>query len=154
MGYKRVDPTVYVVVWDADSIVKVGYSERQRWRKFALRGARVAELVPFRHFSVAMSAELEAHEFLWPKVPLAFDSASEAVDHLGPDGGGWCETYRLRPEHASALRTCIAQLHARAYAEARCTNERDERNGLTHEVVTPLLDIFPVRYAHASRKAL
>lgn len=137
MGYKRVDPTVYVVIWDADSIVKVGYSERQRWRKFAIRGARVAELVTFQHFSAAMSAELEAHRFLWAKVPLAFASASDAASHLGPDGGGWCETYHLGPEHADALQACIAQLHASAYAEARCTNEQNEHNELTHEVVSP-----------------
>ncbi|AVP67335.1 hypothetical protein [Prescottella equi] len=93
MGYKKTAPTIYVVAWAADRIVKVGYSDRQRWRPFVLRGAEVVDLIEFESVTDAFDFESWAHGALLRLCERAFSSAADAAKYLGNAGGGWKECY-------------------------------------------------------------
>jgi hypothetical protein len=151
MGYKPVDPTVYVVSWDADRVVKVGYSDRQRWRPFVIRGGRLVSLTSFDAFMDASNLEQDVHAVLRRHFRGAFGSARDAVPYLGSGGSGYLECYRMHPRHADALLSRIAK----SDATPPCTNERTGRTYvLTNGVVPSSGDIFPVRYAHTRPKAI
>ena len=95
--YSRTKPTVYIVHWPERNVIKCGYSERQRWRPFVLRGALVVDLIEFDTSSDAFEFESVVHEVLSQTCQSAFNSADEAVDLLGGRGGGHCECFVLPP---------------------------------------------------------
>lgn len=101
-GWARTAPTTYFVAWP-DGVFKVGYSERQRWRRFLLRGARVARLVPFADFRDAFALEEQALAVLRRYAPDAFDMSVAAEGHLGCRGGGWLECVQLMPEQCDRI---------------------------------------------------
>ena len=87
---------VYTVQWP-DGVTKIGYaSARYRWRKFVCRGAELAQLVRFDSCQEALEYENRAQESLSHNFPKAFKNRHEAKFHLGCDGGGWTECYRIQ----------------------------------------------------------
>lgn len=98
MGYKRTEPTVYIVHWPEIGVVKAGYSCNQRWRAFALRGATVVDLVPCEDSTDAFALEHVVEEALRRECrKRAFTSADDAAPYLGNRGGGWLECWKLPP---------------------------------------------------------
>lgn len=95
-GYKRHNATVYIVEWP-DGVVKAGWTERQRWRKFVLLGATVLELYEFPSFTEAFAFESAAHQWLRANGELAFSTLEESREYVGPDGGGYAECFRIAP---------------------------------------------------------
>lgn len=91
-GWKRTLPLVYVVSWDDAGIVKIGYSTRQRWRRFTLRGARLLALFP--DDEGRGMGESAFHAAALQVAPPAFRLGPEATPYLG-DPGGYLECYRL-----------------------------------------------------------
>jgi hypothetical protein len=78
----------YVVAWP-DGIVKAGYSQNpSRWRGFIARGANLLALSEIK-------TESEYRGIIEEFGELAFDHATEAVEHLGSGSGGWTECYRI-----------------------------------------------------------
>lgn len=95
MGYKRTTHTIYAVAWPEINVLKVGYSENQRWRPFLLRGGEVVQLSEFDDVVSAFSFESVCHRALRRICRTAFESATPAVPFLGAAGGGWSECYRI-----------------------------------------------------------
>lgn len=95
MSYKRTVHTTYLVHWPDTNILKVGYSQCQRWRPFVLRGAVIVDLIEFPDSTGAFEMETVIQEALDRVIPRAYTSAEQAVDALGGRGGGWKECYRL-----------------------------------------------------------
>lgn len=95
-GYKKHNPTTYVVQWP-DGVVKVGYSEKQRWRKFVLLGATVVALYEFDSHVPAFAAETWGQDWLRAHGELAFPTIGDSRLHVGPDGGGYCECFVIHP---------------------------------------------------------
>jgi hypothetical protein len=126
-GWKRTNPMVYFVSWDDAGIIKVGSSERQRWRRFALRGARIVELVERDY-----GHESECHAWLRGTYPLAFSTGAEAVPYLG-DGDGYLECYRITPGDADAVR---AQLHRHMVMHCECNPCRNARTDVRTDLRT------------------
>lgn len=139
MGYKHTAPSCYIVSWDDDRIVKVGYSHCQRWRKFALRGARVLRVIAFDSSTEAFAAETTLDRYLRDRLPAAFGSSAESIPYMGSDGGGWAECFRFDAD-STAVDECvrIADALTSRTALGLCTHEL-VRTGLT-EMVSPLVD--------------
>jgi hypothetical protein len=120
-GYKKHAPTVYVVTWEHGTIVKVGYSTKQRWRAFALLGGDVRAL----HTPVdAFAMESAALDWLRDRAPYAFGSSEESAPYLGPDGGGYAECFRATPDLVEELlATCssICSGNAQASCSGTCS---------------------------------
>ena len=97
MGYTSTrDNYVYVVAWDADRIIKIGSTTKQRWRSFLIRGGRLVWLgleggVRFDTYPGEMDWQRAALEF----ADYAFGDRAAAQPYLGSGGGGWLECYRL-----------------------------------------------------------
>lgn len=101
MSRKRVAPSVYAVAWDAEQVVKIGFSEYQRWRHFIGRGGRVIAVKTFADVISALVAEETCHDLLRSlSYPCPFRSAVESVPYMGSGGGGWRECYRMSAEKA------------------------------------------------------
>ena len=84
--------TVYVVLWPAENIVKVGRTVLpSRVRKFEIRGAKVLRLIHDVHErdESALLAALRDHG------RRAFDSWQDSVPYLGAGGTGFSECYRV-----------------------------------------------------------
>lgn len=95
MGYKATKPTVYIVQWPGENLVKVGFSCNQRWRPFVLRGAAVVDLVEFDSAVDAFDFETLVLRGFAKIGSRAFTCADDATPYLGSGGGGWLECYRL-----------------------------------------------------------
>ncbi len=122
-GYKRHDPTVYVVIWDNIHVVKVGFTTKQRWRKFVLRGARLIALYTFEKSHDAFQLEEVGDAWLRANGSgYAFDSTADAAPYLGPDGGGYLECFRLEPELLESLLKHMLK-HASAHGAKHCLEE-------------------------------
>ena len=93
---KRGDTVLYLVSWDDDGIVKVGISNRRRWRSFP--NARLVLALPFA--GAIACYDLEAafhHQRPWPR---AFASGAAAMPYLGGRGHGYLECYRTTADDA------------------------------------------------------
>jgi hypothetical protein len=127
VGYKRTAHTVYVVYWPEERLLKVGYSERQRWKPFVARGAEVLALKQFSSYDAASFYEHTCHKIMRQVCPRPFTSAHQARQYLGSDGGGYRECYRMlgamHPHYASALLTHHASAWVGAYAEENRTEQ-------------------------------
>lgn len=106
-GYKRHDPTVYIMRWP-DQVLKVGYSANQRWRKHIFNGGEVLALFVYPTSTEAFAFETAGHEFLRASAGNAFAGRGDAIDHLGPDCDGWAECFRGSEACAQAL---LAYMH-------------------------------------------
>lgn len=111
-GYATTEPTVYVVAWPEAGVIKNGYSERQRWRKFVLRGAEVVALYRFpSDFSAAFQFEAYLEGKASMLYPRAFpEKCDEAARLLGPDCGGYAECFRADPDEWTSLLPSSARL--------------------------------------------
>lgn len=125
-GYKKHDPTCYVVMWPNDSLVKVGFTAKQRWRKFELRGAEVLALFEFEKSHDAFECESVGHHWLRDRFPYAFGLKDESVQFLGADGGGWAECFRASEADAQALLKHMLKQYSK-----ECT-QRTQRTQLTN----------------------
>ena len=109
MGYGLTYPTVYVVGWRDAGVIKNGFSTRQRWRKFLLRGA---DLLALYEFPTGSGSALMFESYLENRASFLYPSAfptrtAEAAALLGPDCAGYVECFRadvddwarLLPEH-------------------------------------------------------
>lgn len=95
MGYKQTDHIVYIVHWPQINVFKVGSSDHQRWRAFALRGAKIIKLTRFDCPSCGYKFEGACHRAIWDVCRPAFGNATEALPYLGGTGGGYRECFRL-----------------------------------------------------------
>ena len=95
MGYRKTKHTIYTVFWPKRRIIKVGYSEKQRWRSFEIRGANTIGLMEFDDISDALAFERACHYGLSRVCRPAFPSSSTASKYLGHGGGGYSECYVL-----------------------------------------------------------
>lgn len=100
-GYKKHNPSVYVVRWP-DGVLKVGYTEKQRWRKFALLGAELLAVYEFASHVPAFGLESVGLSFLARFGEPAFETIDDSYEHVGPDGGGYRECYRLTSVYVGA----------------------------------------------------
>lgn len=133
-GYKKHNPTTYVVQWP-DGVVKVGYTEKQRWRKFVILGATVLATYEFDSHVPAFAAEQMGLDWLAQHGAQAFGALADSRMHVGPDGGGYKECYRIGPgTDAQALLAhmlgeipSIARIHAEQTTQRNATNERNVR---------------------------
>lgn len=93
-GYKKHAPTIYVVF--KDDVVKVGFTEKQRWRKFVLLGCELLATYEFETAREAFDFETFGHAWLRSiGAALAFSSIEASAGFVGPDGGGYAECYSL-----------------------------------------------------------
>jgi hypothetical protein len=112
MGYRTTVPTVYVVGWRDLGIIKNGYSQQQRWRKFMLRGAQLVRLFEFENALDALDFEWTLDCAAAERFPAAFNHISEtARTILGHDGGGYRECYQADMHCWEALLPSIATEH-------------------------------------------
>lgn len=107
---KRDAPYVYVVAWD-DTIVKIGYSARKRWRAFTARGAQIVTLVPFDSGIDALRCESAMHKAAMASWKYAFRTREDAKPYLGRDGSGWVECYQATAETARHFAASIVTAH-------------------------------------------
>lgn len=133
MAYKEHEPTVYVVSWPEDRIIKVGYSTRQRWRKFVLRGAVVLALYRAQASTEAFDLEVVGDQWLRAHGQHSFTSAADGIEYLGGDGAGYRECFTLpgdQPvtdllahmnEYAVAHGCVDASTHSRMHAMPNAT---------------------------------
>lgn len=145
MGYKRTVDTVYAVYWADDQILKVGYSEYQRWKPFVARGAEVLSLRTFDTYDEASALEQTCHSLLRHVCERAFDSRAEARPYLGGSGGGYLECYRMlgamHLHHASALLgACSALMQKRT----------EQNRALTKNLWVPFREILTFRNARGT----
>ena len=90
-------PTVYVVGWRAERVVKVGYTMRRgRWTSFLGRGAEVISL-NFLEDGDPPGIEMWLQREIGSRHPAAFTRRNEALDMLGRGGDGYLECYRIHP---------------------------------------------------------
>lgn len=101
---RRHEPGVYLVAWP-DGVVKVGTTERSRYRAFLSRGGH---LIAWWPTDDPYTLESATHSVLQTTYPGAFQSAAEAEPHLGGRGGGWAETYRVPSSELSRALDRIA----------------------------------------------
>lgn len=85
----------YIVYWPTVNVVKVGVSQRRRWRGFIQRGAVVVDLIEHEYQADAWVWEALVQEAFRRVAPLAFSSAAEAAPYLGRGGAGYLECFRL-----------------------------------------------------------
>ena len=87
---------VYIVGWPDLGIVKVGTTSngRERYGPFLNRGAELISLTSHKGLSY-LDIERRAHEVMETRWPLAFESKTEAAEHLGKGGCGWLECYSI-----------------------------------------------------------
>jgi predicted GIY-YIG superfamily endonuclease len=142
MGYRRHNPSVYLVRWP-DGIVKVGYTDCKRWRKFELRGATLVNVWYFSTSSDAINAETQMKKHL--PYHRAFTSKTEAIDHLGYSGDGWTECLKAPQtvdtatilQQANTITKPFEQCSVAMlpkHAHVGCTDRQTDR--LTDRVVT------------------
>lgn len=145
-GYKKTDPTVYVVSWP-DGVIKVGESGKQRWRGFVIRGATVQYLATCSDLNHVLASERAGHDWLRSRYSGAFTSSQSADDYLGRNGGGWLECFRvpldevdqvvaaiadeLGNQHASANASVTASVTCLRYCEHPMHERTETTNGLT-----------------------
>jgi len=118
----RVPPSVYGVAWDADRIVKIGFSEYQRWRHFIGRGGRVIFVRQFAEFHSAITAEGVCHDLLRSlSFACPFRSAIDAEPYMGRGGGGWRECYAMTAEDALRAMDAVCPTALGAHAPSMCS---------------------------------
>lgn len=130
---------VYLVVWDAEGIVKAGVTTRKRWRTFVTRGARLVKLYRVPTYVEMFDLETQFDLDLCHNGPRAFESSADAVPYLGNRGGGYMECYRIPkdriehmlkvmiehvPDYATELMPAWSGEH---HAPGTSTYERNER---------------------------
>lgn len=136
MNYAAHRPATYLVSWPDDLIVKAGFTTRQRWRKFLLRGAELHDVV-FFDGAEAVWVESAAERVLHERLARAFEHRTEAVDHLGGRGAGWLECYRAPDREAldDALAECLSIMHAHCVSTCHGrTDGRTDADALTVRV--------------------
>lgn len=147
-GYKTTVPMVYVVGWREAGVIKNGFSERQRWRPFVLRGAELIALYAFPHSGVEA---VRFETFLEEKAamlyrPAFLDKTDEARELLGGAGGGYLECYRADVDDWASivLKQCSgsnARIYPGASDASTPTYVTDVRTN--EEVLSPSRDISP-----------
>ena len=84
---------VYLIEWP-DGVIKAGYaSHRRRWRSHVCRGGQLTLLLSFESHKEALDAEDALHAQLDQRLPRAFHSRDQALNHLS-GGSGYLECYR------------------------------------------------------------
>lgn len=96
-------PTVYVVAWPNENIVKAGYTTRDRWKPFVSRGAVLLKLESYVNATEALQREAYLENAMMAEFERAFTERSQALPILGKGGGGYSECYRASVEEALVL---------------------------------------------------
>ena len=146
-GYKQTDPTCYIVDWPEAGVFKIGYTAKQRYRKFVLRGANVVALHAVPGSTAAFSLECYFENYALMLCRRAFhEKTDEARALLGPDAGGYLECHRGDGHefYALMLKHCsssIAQIEGAASGASTTTDgrtyERTDADGLSPTSDTP-----------------
>ena len=102
--------------WPGTGVIKVGVSYRQRWLRFALRGATVHELREFPDSTSCYNAESVCHKHLFNTFPRAFPVSTDSIPFLG-DTGGYLECYQVGVDGVdAAVAACSSMLASNAQA--------------------------------------
>lgn len=125
-------PAVYLVGWDQQLILKAGFaSQKRRWRRFELRGAKIYGLGWSR---AALDVELAVHSFLRFGMPEAFETCEAAAPYLGVGGGGYLECFRAPdyPTYRFAIEQCLDIMHAGIATEHYWPSCHERTDGRTY----------------------
>jgi hypothetical protein len=129
----------YVVRWP-DGVVKVGITERQRYKSFVARGGQVVALAHGRCIWSESEAEERGQLYLGARFPMAFRDRDEAVPSLGSRGGGWMECYRASLGYdLSHLVAMLASITSKQCTDAKHRHtdiHTDRRSSATREEMT------------------
>lgn len=130
MRSKPYKPLVYVAVWEAECIVKAGFTGGDRWKKFRPRGARIAHLFTKDGSiggirAVALEQLLESE--LMRHGTRAFRDKASAAPYLATQGGGYTECYRIPPEMLAHVVEHVLPGIAKAHAFSTSTDVTDGR---------------------------
>lgn len=93
-------PTVYVVGWPSENVVKVGYTTTRRWMPFVARGGVVMHLEQHPTGVEALQREDYLHGLMRDAFDGAFTEKKQALAILGTGGSGYLECYSASIEHA------------------------------------------------------
>jgi hypothetical protein len=139
----------YVVRWP-DGVVKVGITERQRYKSFMARGASLVALAHGECHLSPLDAEMAGHRFLWERFPMAFRGRGEAEPYLGNRGGGWMECYR--PPVGYDLSGLVAMLTS--ITSKQCTDAKHTHTDThTHRRSSATRRDIPLSYAREQRRS-
>jgi hypothetical protein len=97
------DRTLYVATWDAEGIVKIGFTDHLQRRRKALAGAEVILTLTFPDSLAGYDFEIAANAAAFRAWPRAFSGRAEAITYLPPFGRGYTECYRATPAEALEL---------------------------------------------------
>jgi hypothetical protein len=103
------DRTFYLVTWDAEGIIKLGFTDHLRRRRKAFPGARLVLALTFPDSLTGYDFEIAANRAAFGTWPRAFASREEAAPYLPPSGRGYLECYRTTP--GEALELIASQCH-------------------------------------------
>lgn len=96
-------PTVYVVAWPDQEIVKAGYTTNERWKPFVARGGVVLKIERYTTGAEALQRERYLENALMAEFERAFMEKSQALPLLGSGGAGYSECYRATAEEAQVV---------------------------------------------------
>ena len=97
------DRTLYVVTWEAEGIVKIGFTDHLHRRRKALAGAEVILTLTFPTSLAGYDFEIAANAAAFRAWPRAFTGRTDAIAFLPPFGRGYTECYRATPAEALEL---------------------------------------------------
>ena len=97
------DRTLYVVTWEAEGIVKIGFTDHLHRRRKALAGAEVILTLTFPTSLAGYDFEIAANAAAFRAWPRAFSGRTDAIAFLPPFGRGYTECYRATPAEALEL---------------------------------------------------
>ena len=118
----RHNPTVYLVHWPSIDVIKAGFTEVKRWRKFVQHGANLLGTFQYANAHAAFEAETAIEQFLAHQTQYQkpFDNKESAEPYLGHSGAGYMECWQFltptTPDQISMLKH-DAQMLARALPE-------------------------------------
>jgi len=141
------NPTVYLVHWPTIDVIKAGFTEVKRWRKFVQHGADLLGTFQYANAHAAFEAETAIEQFLarLTQHQKAFDTKESAVPYLGHSGGGYMECWRFNeprtPHQIDMLKhdaRMLAQAMPEFVSEALPVNHARTNNtdGLTKNLLT------------------
>lgn len=125
------DRTLYVVTWEAEGIVKIGFTDHLRRRLKAFRGGRPILALTFPDSLAGCDFEIEANQAAFRAWPRAFASRKDAIPFLSPLGGGYLECYRATPVQALELIASRCHVTVRRHDTTRYRDAVSKRHTVT-----------------------
>jgi hypothetical protein len=125
------DRTLYAVTWEAEGIVKLGFTDNLHRRRKAFPAARLILALTFPDSITGYDFEIRANRVAFRTWPRAFASRGSAASFLPPVGRGYLECYRTTPGEALELIASLCHVTVSRHDVTPHCDATSERHNVT-----------------------